>query len=218
MTAREEDILTSRALLKTGRVMSVLIKSCLVEKSVDPDMLLSGDRNAILSAIRITGYGPEYKVKLGCPSCDQEASTEVDISKFPVKRLDVDPVAVGQNAFSFVLPVSKKTVVFSLPTGLSEREVEAEQLGQRKALGPVAESNVTTRLFHHVASVGEETDRQKIKRIITTLPARDSLALRNYMEKISCGVEMVQAFECPSCGDRSEVDVPVGTEFFWPRA
>jgi hypothetical protein len=46
MTAREEDILTSRALIKQGTLITNLIKSCMIDKSVDPRTLLSGDRNA----------------------------------------------------------------------------------------------------------------------------------------------------------------------------
>ena len=35
MTAKEEDILTSRTLIKKGTVISALIKSCLIDKSID---------------------------------------------------------------------------------------------------------------------------------------------------------------------------------------
>ena len=51
MTAREEDILTSRALIKKGTVLSELVRSCLIDKSIDPEMLISGDRNAIMTAL-----------------------------------------------------------------------------------------------------------------------------------------------------------------------
>src|SRR5690554_2624285 len=56
MTAREEDILMSPALIKKGTVITELIKSCLIDKTIDPSDLLSGDRNAIMVAIRATGY------------------------------------------------------------------------------------------------------------------------------------------------------------------
>ena len=66
MTAREEDLLTSRALIKNGTVMSKLLQSCMMDKMVDPDTLLLGDRNALLIAVRVTGYGPEYSAKVSC--------------------------------------------------------------------------------------------------------------------------------------------------------
>src|SRR3990167_10906096 len=64
MRASQEDLLTSRALIKKGTVVTELLKSCLVNKSVDVDSLLIGDRNALLIAIRVSGYGPEYSVKI----------------------------------------------------------------------------------------------------------------------------------------------------------
>ncbi len=55
MTAKEEDILTSRALIKKGTVITHLIQSCLVNKQIDVNEMLVGDRNAIMTALRITG-------------------------------------------------------------------------------------------------------------------------------------------------------------------
>jgi hypothetical protein len=64
MTAREEDILTSRALIKKGTVITELIKSCLIDKRIDVSTMLSGDRNALMVALRVTGYGAEFDKKV----------------------------------------------------------------------------------------------------------------------------------------------------------
>jgi hypothetical protein len=56
MTAKEEDILTSRALLKKGIAIDRMLQSILME-NVDVDSLLVGDKNALVVAARITGYG-----------------------------------------------------------------------------------------------------------------------------------------------------------------
>jgi hypothetical protein len=53
MTAKEEDLLTSRALLKKGIALDRLLSSVIVNKSIDPNSLLVGDRNAILIATRV---------------------------------------------------------------------------------------------------------------------------------------------------------------------
>src|SRR5512137_1986714 len=55
MTAKDEDILTSRALVRSGKVISTLLRSCIVDRSIDPDKMLVGDRNSALIGIRITG-------------------------------------------------------------------------------------------------------------------------------------------------------------------
>lgn len=218
MTARDEDILTSRALLKSGKAISTLIRSCLTNKAVDPDGMIVGDRNAVLIAVRITGYGAEYEVTVECPLCEEKSPHTFDLARLPIKPLGVEPIEIGQNLFSFVMP-SKKEVKFCLMTGGAEREMSVALERMRKAVGPGAdESLVTSRLIQQVVSLGGEDDRQKLAGMIRNMSARDSRALRMYIDKISPGVDMTQEFSCARCGGDSEVDVPMGTEFFWPRA
>lgn len=215
MTARDEDILTSRALLKQGKAIGTLLRSCIVNKSIDPDKMIIGDRNAALIAIRITGYGAEYPVTVDCPVCGEKTKHEFNLADLEVKRLEVQPLRQGENVFAFVLPVSKKVVEFKLMTGEDERDV-AVTLDRAKKLTSGAEATVTTRLLHSILSIGGERDRSKLAQIIKNLPARDSRDLRTYIERISPGIDMTQAFTCKSCGEESEVEVPMGTEFFWP--
>jgi hypothetical protein len=221
MTARDEDILSSRALLKSGKALSSLIQACVVNKAIDTEEMIAGDRNALLVAIRITGYGQEYKVEVVCQNeeCGQKFNHTFDLSKLEIKRLGAEPVAPGHNAFTFDLPVSGKKCVFKLLTGKDERDmtVMAERL--RKALGVQGQDNpVTGRLFFQVLQVGEEKDRNKIQRIIQTLPAMDSRKLRKYIDDIAPGIKMSQPVECPHCAETKEVPVPFGTEFFWPES
>src|SRR5260221_13383200 len=64
MTASEENILSSRALLKKGTAITALLRSCITNKTVDPDEMLVGDRNAVLVAVRVSGYGAEYEAEV----------------------------------------------------------------------------------------------------------------------------------------------------------
>ena len=56
MTAKEEDILTSQNLIQQGVVIDKLLKA-LVVGNVPYHKLLLGDKNAIMIAARILGYG-----------------------------------------------------------------------------------------------------------------------------------------------------------------
>ena len=62
MTAKEEDILTSPNLIKKGTVIDKLLESVIVTEGVKIDDLLVGDKNAIMIATRILGYGKDYNV------------------------------------------------------------------------------------------------------------------------------------------------------------
>jgi len=60
MTAKEEDILTNQNYIQNGTVLDKLLKSLIVTK-FNYDDLLIGDKNAIMIAARILGYGADYK-------------------------------------------------------------------------------------------------------------------------------------------------------------
>ena len=217
MTAREEDILTSRALLKKGTVITELIKSCLTDKSINPIDMLTGDRNALMVAIRITGYGPDYDVEVQCNECEQKAPRSFNLGELPIKRLSIAPVQEGMNLFEFLLPACKKTVRFKFLTGRDEEEIMATSEKQKK-LGLQGESAVTTNLLYSVVSIDGVEDRGKIAGFIRMMPARDSLALRNYVRDNEPGISMRQDVTCPSCGNTEEVSMPIGVSFLWPAA
>jgi len=216
MTAREEDILTSKALIKKGTVITHLIKSCLIDKSTDVRNMISGDRNALMIALRVTGYGQEYKVDVECPACSERASHAFDLAELPVKTLDIEPVQVGTNVFSFKFPVTKKTVEFRFLTGKDEEEIMI--LTARKKKSGLGDNLVTTRLTYSIVSIDGITDRSKIAGFIRNMPARDSLSLRRYIDKHEPGIDMKAWMTCDSCLADSEVRLPLGAGFFWPDA
>lgn len=217
MTAKEEDILTSRALLKKGTAITELIRSCIMDKSVNVSDLLVGDRNALMVAVRITGYGAEYPVDLECPECDAKTQHVFNLGELPLRRLSIDPVAENNNLFEFVLPVSKKNVKFKFLTGRDEDDMAAMAEKQKKhALGN--ESAVTTGLQYAIVSVEGVTDRSKIANFVKNMPAMDSRALRAYIRENEPGIVMKQDVACEKCGHSEEVDMPLGVNFFWPSS
>ncbi len=217
MTTQEEDILMSRALIKKGTVINELIRACLLTPGVAVNDMLAGDRNALMVAIRITGYGPEYTPVVQCPSCEQKTEYPIDLSNLDIKPLELEPVSPGQNRFSFLLPVSKKNVVFRFLTGKDEEEI-ANIIETKKKKGLAVDSVITTRLISCIVSINGNEDRGAIAKQITYLPARDSLTLRKYMELHEPGIDMRCQFECPNCGHTEEVAVPMGPSFFWPNS
>jgi hypothetical protein len=217
MTAQEEDILLSRALLKDGTVLTHLINSCLIDKSINARDLVAGDRNALLISIRITGYGTEYKAEVGCPSCNTKQSASFDLADLEIKRLQADPITPGSNQFEFVLPITKKRVVFKLLTGKDEEELSIIQERRKRSMPDVVvESVVTSRLENSILSIDGITDRNKLNSFIRSMPAYDSRSLRSYMNDIEPGIDMNGRLTCVKCGVESSVPLPLGASFFWP--
>lgn len=219
MTAKEEDILSSRALIKKGTVITHLLQSCIVNRGVDVRSLLGGDRNAIMIALRITGYGPSYDVEIPCGNCRQKDKYTYNLAELPIKRLSITPVAVGVNVFEAKLPVSGKTVRFKFLTGADEENIVATQEKMKKIVQGV-ENLITTKLKTCIVAIDGNQDRFAIDRFVNSMPARDSLYLRKYIDNNEPGVEMKVQFTCNNidCGHSEEVALPLGPSFFWPEA
>jgi hypothetical protein len=216
MTAREEDILTSRALIKQGTVISHLLSSCLMDKTINTRSMLSGDRTAVMIALRITGYGAGYNVEMDCPECGTNQQCECNLADLPIRTLDLEPVEPNTNLFAFKLPMSGKTVHFRFATG--EDEEEQSLLTERKRKqGFTADSLVTDRLQRVIVSIDGETSGGKINQFIRNMPARDSLTLRRYIDAHEPSVLMTTPFTCTGCGYEEEVGLPIGPSFFWPE-
>ena len=146
MTAKEEDILTSTNLIKQGTVIDTLLESLIVDKSIKMDDILVGDKNAIMVAARILGYGKEYEF-----TYDGEEKS-VDLSKLEPVKLDFSKFTRGKNEFEFELPTSKRTITFKLLTGSDEKKIDAEAKAREK-ISKTQTSELTTRLKHMILSV-----------------------------------------------------------------
>lgn len=216
MTAREEDILTNRALIKKGKVIPELLRSCLVDKSIDVNSLLVGDQNAIMLVLRMSGYGADYgPIEVECENCGHKNSEHhFDLRGIPLKTLDVDPAEAFQNKFVFELPMSKKTIYFKLST-VADEERLSEMLDSNKKLGEMASKSMTTRLTHQITQVDDLTSKNDISMFVQRMLAGDSRALREYISKITPGINMEQTYVCPNCEDERLVEVPITRHFFW---
>lgn len=217
MTAREEDILMSRAYIKKGTVITELIKSCLLDKNIDVNSMISGDRNALMVAIRVSGYGQQYQPTFSCPKCETQNELNIDLAELGIKPLKLVPANPFTNHFTFKLPVTGKTVGFKFLTG-EEEEMIIKTLEAKKKKGIQNENLVTTRLLSSIVEIDGNSDRNQIARFVQFMPARDSLALRKYVDENEPGVDMTVEFQCQNCEHVADIQLPMGPTFFWPNA
>jgi len=209
MTAKEEDILTSQNLIQQGTVIDVLLQSLIVDKTINVHDLLVGDKNAIMVAARILGYGKEYQFEY-----DGEEQ-EVDLSKLNPVKLDFKKFTKGVNEFSFELPSSKRTITFKLLNGHDEKKIAAEIKAKRK-ISKDLNSELTTRLKTMLLSVDGNSEQSYIVNFVENeFLSRDSLALRNYLNEITPDMDMTTTI-ITSSGKETEVTIPVTIRFFWP--
>lgn len=227
MTAKEEDILTTQSYIKDGSVLDRLFQSLIVSngdglpiKYVD---LVVGDKNAIMVASRILGYGKEYNVEVTDPFGGEKQKETIDLTQFENKEYDgSNQIELHKNEFEFELPQSKRLITFQLLTESKERKVKHELEAvkkQSKKLGDVTSKELTTRLKNMVVSVDGDSDRNVINRFVDNeLFAIDSKALRSYIKEIGPDIDLTWEFISDETGERKEMSMPMGTNFFWPES
>ena len=217
MTAKEEDILASQNLIRKGVVLDKLFESVLVSKDVKISDIIVGDKNAILLATRILGYGSDYQVDVTDPFSGEQQKTNVDLAKIQTKDVD-ESLLNRDNRYEYELPLSKKKIVFKLLTHKDEQDITAEvQALQRLQKNSDVSNDVTTRLKYMIVEVDGETDRGYINKfVLNGLLARDSRAFRNYVRTISPDMDMRFDFTSDLTGETEALDIPFGVGFFYP--
>ena len=214
MTAKEEDILTNANYIKNGTVIDKLLQALIVTP-IDYNELLVGDKNAILIAARILGYGKDYSFKYN--NNGQEIEAVVDLSKLEDKVVDESLFKRGSNEFPFTLPHSGNNITFKLLTHGDEQKIEAEIKGLKK-INPNVTTDVTTRLKYIITSVEGKRDQKDIRDFVDNyLIAKDARALREYYSKVSPDINIVYKPEDEDYTGEG-INVPISLNFFWPDA
>ena len=204
MTAKEEDILTNQSYISKGIVLDKLMQSLIISK-IDYNELLVGDKNAIMVAARILGYGSEYKFEY-----DGEEQV-VDLSLIENKEID-EAIFVNGNKFEFTLPHSKNHITFKLLTHKDEKDVQRELDGLKK-INKDNSPELSTRLKYMITSVEGKTETKDTRHFVDNyLLAKDSRELRAYVKKIQPDVDLTFFPD----NAETRINIPVGISFFWP--
>jgi hypothetical protein len=205
MTAKEEDILTNQSYIRNGTVLDKLLKSVIISK-INYDDLLIGDKNAIMIAARILGYGSDYSFELS------GESHTVDLSQLENKPLKEGLFDNRSNEFAFTLPKSKYNITFKLLTHKDEQDINRELEGLKK-IHKDNSPELSTRLKYLITSVDGSRERQDVREFVDkALLAQDSRALREYIKEIQPDVDLTFFPE----GSSDRVNIPIGVNFFWP--
>jgi hypothetical protein len=218
MTAREEDILTSQNLIKQGVVLDKLFESLIVTP-INYNDLYVGDKNAIMVAARILGYGKDYTVQIDDPfSPGNKQNVTIDLTQIEHKEVDYSPFENRATEFDFELPLSKRNITFRFMTHGLERQIQSEIKSINKSvIKSGIDRDLTTRLKHIITSVDGETGRVAINNFVDNeLFAADSRALRSFMKEISPDLDLSFTFISDITGEVKEIDIPIEVSFFWP--
>jgi len=207
MTAKEEDILSNQAYIQKGIVLDKLLQSLIVDKNINYDDLIVGDKNALFMAARILGYGKDYTFEYN------GMEYTVDLTELNPRPFDEDSITQGINEFHFTLPSTNTPITYKMLTGHDEKKIDRELAGLKR-LDKMSSAELSTRMKYMITSVGGDEDTKAIREFVDNyLLAKDSRALREHMRNTQPDVDMIYILD-----SGEEVTIPIGLNFFWPDA
>jgi hypothetical protein len=213
MTAKEEDILTNQNYIRQGTVLDKLMQSLIVSKC-NYDDLVVGDKNAIMVASRILGYGKDY-------TFDYEGQeVTIDLAEIEPKFINEEHlVEPHTNEFHYTLPHTETPITFKILNNKDEKAIEAEIKGLKK-INKLSSPELSTRLKQMILSVNGDDTRKAVREFVDNhFLARDSRALREHIKEIQPDMNLTFDFFPEDGGDTQEdVKIPIGVTFFWPDA
>ena len=223
MTAREEDILTTQSLIKQGIVLDRLFQALIVGngegQKVNYGDLVAGDKNAIMIAARVLGYGKDYEISVDTPSGETIKET-IDLTTIDNKPLDESYLTPYKNEFDFELPVSNRKITIKILSHRDEGLIEQDMKASKKLNKLRGVNNdVTVRLRHIITSIDGDESKKAIREFVENdLLAIDSKAIREFYRAIAPDIDIAITLEDPNTGDDFEVSLPTDLNFFWPGA
>ena len=219
MTARDEDILVNKSYIQKGVVLEKLLESVILDKNIPVSSLLGGDKNAVLIATRVTGYGSEYETKVACPSCN-------GISEFSFDLVEASSVATPETSglkyektdngtFLVKTPKMNATVELKPSTGYDEDTLaQTNKMRQKNGL---PELGLTDIMITYMVSIDGNEDKSHINSFVENMPAMDARFVRSSYNKLMPSIDLSQQFQCNSCDYEQEMEVPFTSDFFWPK-
>jgi len=214
MTAKEEEILSTQSLIKKGVVLDKLFEAIIVDKKINPDDILLGDKNAIMLATRILGYGPEYKVDVFLDNGEKE-EVIVDLGKVQTKEIDFTKLT-KENRYTFKTSTGNE-LVFKLLTHGDEKKIDNDIKAMQRLSKESNGNELTTRYRYMIVSVdGKEDTKSVIDFINNRFLAKDTKAFREYLKELQPDIKMEFDFTNPETGETEVRPIPMGVGFFWP--
>ena len=180
MTAKEEDILSSETLLKKGTAIERMMDSLIIDKSIKAKDLLIGDRNAILVASRISGYGVNYRTQVSCPACGSRSDFNFDLTNKKINESqeneELSLVKLDNGNFTCKMPFSKFQIEFKLMKG-SDEQYLAKLISDKRKM-KMNETYLTDQYKIMIVAIEGHSDQNIINKFVDNMPTLDSRHLK----------------------------------------
>ncbi len=216
ITAKEENILTQPSLYEDDFGLHLVLDSVVINKEVEIDDLLVGDKHALMIYLRSTAYGDNFPIISECPECNKTGETIFQLSSLGAKDIIHFPDENGE--YEYVLPKMKlnddKVVIKFKPLTVHQEINIANAIKKQVEDNKKYSSNVTLKFQNQIKSINNVFDEDFISKVIKKMPIKDSLNLREFMEKVEPGIDSEVKIKCQSCEEEYNNVIPITSKIF----
>lgn len=211
----DENILTNPHLMKSGKFLDTLFRRKIIDRNINYDDLLVGDRDAIMIWLRATAYGNKYPIQLMDPETLDYFEVEIDLSDIKTKELIADPNEEG--LFNFKTPSEKYDIFFKLLTVRDMDNIEKHKEMFKDDENGESFDLATYTIKKVVVEINGDRDANAISNIIDKMRLNDIRSFKNYINSIESGMDLNLRVETPG-GSLVDTFFPINTKFFWPES
>jgi endogenous inhibitor of DNA gyrase (YacG/DUF329 family) len=215
MTLREEMIIKSPRVIKTGQFLNILLKECIKTPDVDPLHLLSVDRMFLFFYLRAISYGDDYMFSSQCSHCQKVSNQNIKIRSLDIKyskETESEPIEIPLRGTKLLLRLSRgfdeeksneetSTVVTNRQETAPEVEQEDDGMETLKSLMSLT-----------IDIIG--VPREYWKKFYETLSLIDTQKLTDKVSELEPGLKSDITVKCPECKKTYNDRVPISANFF----
>ena len=215
LTAKEEDLLVSPGLVKSGLAIDRVIESLMVDKRIKAKDLLVGDKNAILINARKNSFGSDYEFTYICQKCGTQNNCIKDLNDISIKQINTNDSCTITDSGTIIIKLPKSAVLLELKFLRGEDEVAIEQVLEKRTKNNLPAEALLTRYRYMILSVNGNNDMETITSFINSMPIADSVFLRKNYSDMNPDINFNFSHECKNCSNLNEGGVPITANFFW---
>lgn len=216
MTVRDEMRRLSQSATPHKNLCDI-IDSCLLTKlPISCYDLSIKDYEFLLHKLRIVTYGPDYKMVVGCPHCNEVYEEVINLDDLRSIEFDLNAFVENQ---TFELPQSKKriSINFQTPRMLDSIDLKVKEFKKKNKTDLDPTPLITLQEVIDTID-GVKYSYIELENFINNLSQRDAIFILNKVTKLNSllGLDTSIDVTCKSCGGDIKTFFRFGTEFFRP--
>ena len=152
LTASDENIIASPNVYRDGKLLDIMLSRKVLDKRIDVNEIVSGDKDAIILWLRATSYGDDFPITATDPNTGKQYNITIKLSQFDYN--DFELCGDEEGLFDFTA-TNGDVLKYRFLTTNDENELK------QKITSQITDSNKIS-IFRNIGYISEALDRLDI--------------------------------------------------------